>query len=300
MLKLTRVFVIALLVACISLVSSLTAYSAYIASGRYYFNYSNEQQRKWAVSLSYLDTSQCFMAALRSVANLQDNSALRINVYFKDLGATTTGKATITSAPVIYLNTVKLWDKLRWSAWGATLAHETSHVLFLQYTRAWKWNYSGSHANMIYYMAFLTESLAWYTGRMLCIYGDQYSAATVRANLKNEYSKTGKILSMYQTAYYYRNGGYSAQVQWQLMAQGYFFVQYLGNSRLGKLLYLLRQRSAVPGKYLLSTNYNTVRLSFETAFYKTYGKYCNAGGIYTTNYKDPKYLMGIFWANWYK
>jgi len=270
-----------------------------------YYNiyYYNSAQYGWARSLSaYL--SKSFWAAKTTIGYDARNG--KMNIYFYSQRDGTLGYM-YGGRQNIYLNRYYFTS---YNTWGSVTAHETAHVLFYNYTGAVNWNGSST---MIYYRTFLTEALSWYAGDYVYNYYSYTSSSAysqIRANLKYYSGKTGYTLSWYGAGYYYRvgtsNGYLMNQTIWQLDAVGW----YLTGGRLTssspyvqKLLYAMRVYSSYPGYYLRSANLSTAQSYFEYSFKYAYGRYANAGWIYTGSangaYKNTAYLYGDFWYYFY-
>jgi hypothetical protein len=293
--RVSRTLLIATLAACVGMAGALNADSAYYTAGQYRFNYTTQSQLNLAKEIGKY-ASYCKAAALLSVGGRQGYTGLiDVNMFYSTgnwAGQYTWGSTKID------LNVKYSYKYTTGAKWGSVLAHETSHLFFYKYIGADTWN---SNTNILYYRTFLTESLAWYAGEVAYAYGPRYSAATIKANLKY-YTKQAlgsNFLTFYGTGYYYRNGGYSNVVQWQLRAQGYFFVhQQGGYVKLTRLMDTLKIYSMYSDKYIRSSTYTTSRSYFEKAFQVAFGKLANAGGIYDSTCKKTTYLMGVFWYNW--
>jgi len=270
-----------------------------------YYNiyYYNSTQYSWAKSLSaYL--SRSFWAAKTTIG--YDARIGKMNIYFYSKVDGTLGYM-YGGYQNIYLNRNYFSS---YNKWGSVTAHETAHVLFYNYTGAVRWN---SSSNMIYYRTFLTESLSWYAGDYVYNYSSYTSSSAysqIRANLKYYFARTRSVIYWYGSGYYYKvgtsNSYLASQNIWQLKAIGW----YLTGGRLTssspyvqKLLYAMRVYSSYPGYYLRSASYDTARSYFESSFKYAYGRYANAGWIYTGSsngaYKNTAYLFGSFYYNFY-
>jgi len=276
------------------------AHSATYSTAYYNINYNNSTQHKWARGLApYL--SRAFWAAKTTIG--YDARLGKMNIYFSSarygLGWMYAGYQNI------YLSTPYFTS---YNMWGSVVAHESTHVLYYNYTKAHLWN-----QYIRYYDAFLTESLAWYAGNYVYNY-NRYTRSSayseIRANLKYYAQRTGAVMSWYHSGYYYVNGSsdsYLGQAIWQLSAIGWYLTNgqlTSSNSNLKSTLYRMRQFSSYAGYYLRSANYSTAQAYFEYAFRLGYGRYANAGWIYTgsTNgaYKSTTYLYGTFGNYFYK
>jgi len=197
---------------------------------------------------------------------------------------------------------------------AATLAHETSHLLFANYTYVSKW---WKKSNTMYYVAYtLTESLARFTGDQ-SFAGGQYSAAEIKTNLLY-YSNWAMVyagrtsmyvLSWRNLAYVYANATEIAktnpylveQALWQFQATGYF-LNYGYKDRccafLTKTLATLSSFGNTAGSYLQSSDPVTQLAYFEYSFYVGYGKYANST-LALGRASDRTYLYGDWFYKWY-
>jgi hypothetical protein len=290
--RVSRTLLIATLAACVGMAGALNADSAYYTAGVYRFKYATTADLDLAKAIGkYASHSRA--AAILSVGNRYGYSGfIDVNLTKQGingiLGSATPGKTQIT------LNTSYNFTGAKW---GSTLAHETSHVYFYQYIGAVKWNAS---TDMLYCRTFLTESLAWYAGEVAYADGPRYSASVIKSNLKKftvQELGPGGFMTFFGTGYHYKNGGYfGSTTQWQLRAQGYFFVNQLGGT--AKLMEKLRHYTSYAGSYILSSTYTTAYYYFELSFKEAYGKLANANGIYDFKCQNQNYLMGVFWYNW--
>lgn len=277
------------------------AQSAIYSTTYYNIYYYNTTQYNWAKALgAYLN--RAFWAAKTTIG--YDARVGKMNIYFYSKADGSLGYM-YGGQQNIYLNRYYFttYDK-----WGSVTAHESAHVLFYNYTKANYWN-----SNLIYYRTFLTEALSWYAGDYVYNYSKYTSSSAysqIRSNLKYYYGLTKTTISWYGSGYYYKvgtsNSNLSAQNIWQLRAIGY----YLTGGRLTtsspyvqQLLYAMKVYSSYAGSYLRSATYSTARSYFEYSFKYAYGRYANAGWIYTGSsngaYKNTAYLYGSFWYSFY-
>lgn len=275
------------------------AHSATYSTTYYTIYYNNSTQYQWAKGLApYL--SRSFWAAKTTIG--YDARLGKMNIYFsKDrygLGWMYGGYQSIYLS-IPYFTSYNMW--------GSVVAHETAHVLYYNYTKAHLWNQS-----LGYYDAFLTESLAWYAGDYVYNYNKYTTSSAysrIRANLKYYADRTGRVMSWYQSGYYYVNGSGDnlGQAAYQLSAIGWYLTggrltsssPYLKNT-----LSRLRQFGSYAGYYLRSANSSTARTYFEYAFKLSYGRYANTAWQYTGSsngaYRSTSYLYGTFWNYFYK
>jgi hypothetical protein len=253
-----------------------------------YFNiiYDNATEYGWARSLAtYLN--EAFRAARTVVGYDSRKGAITIDFYNKKDGY---GGYIYGGQQTIYLNRYYFST---YAKWGATVAHETAHILFYNYTNAHYWG-----SSLLHYRTFLTEALSWYTGDVVYRYGSRYSESTVKANLKYYTNQTGYYMSWYGAGYYYRNGSGASLVQsiWMMDAIGYFLTGGLTSSSSSKVRSLLtslrNQASSLQGGSASA---------FESAFKTAYGYYANSAWQYTgtSDFKNTSYLYGQWWKRFY-
>jgi len=302
----TRWLVVAGLVVCLSAMA-VPGSHAYLWTGNSYYNvsYTNSPYSSYISKFSYY-LNESFRSAYRVLGNR--GYLGKITIYFYYEGPASNGTYTVANAPIgqqtINLNTYAI-SKMLGSAIGATIAHETSHILFCNYVNGKYWH--NTSTNMWYYYYMFTESLARYTGDQSYLYGKRYSTSTIKTNLKYYASKTKLIISWYGVGNYYYNlktitdSNLVQQVLWQFQAMGYYFTNGYWNMGYGPLvttLYYMRAYSSTSGLYLRSSTYTTCRTYFEYSFYKGYGYRANAGWIYGT-YNNTSYLYGRWYYLWY-
>jgi hypothetical protein len=153
------------------------------------------------------------------------------------------------------------------------------------------------------YERFLTESLAHYAQHMVYAYGERYSPSKVAYMINRSWHYINKVMSFYDTAYYYYNStneNWVGHASLQFIGQGYFFAHTYGYNKLGILMDKLRAYSLVAHKYLMDPNISLAERSFEKCFYLAYGKYANARWIYPGSHYNRAYLYGDFWFLYYQ
>jgi hypothetical protein len=301
MTRYTKALLVVVLVASVGLVGVLSADAAgyyYYGSTIYRYYWTTTAQYNLAKAIAPYGYAANRAALVSMGGRNVTTSAYWLTIKFYYQVSNTLGYMN-WGGHDINLNTYYTFSGAKW---GGVLAHETSHILFFDYTKALNWNRS-----LLPYIDFLTESMAFYAGDMVYTYGNRYSASYVKTQLKSYAASNKFTVSFYGTGYYYRNGGqYFNQSWWQLHAQGYYFAN--GNttayySRLSNLMYYLRYYAQWSGYYLRSSSFSTAQSYFEYSFYQAYGKRANAGWIYTgsTNgaYKNTAFLYGDFWYKWY-
>jgi hypothetical protein len=252
---------------------------------------------------AYLNES--LLSAYRVLGN--NGWAGKINIRFYQKAAAGNGTIEVANAPwaqnLVNINTVAISN---WSGAqiGATIAHETSHILYNNYTRESVWAGKSQAASLYSYM--LTESLARFTGDVAYAYGSRYSAATIKQQLKNYAAQTNNVYSWFRTIYNYTQLSTLSQAAvqqtlWQFQAMGYYLTggnRTSGNPYLVKTIYALRIFGSYNGQYLASTNGGVAQTYFEYAFKYGYGCYANAAWQLGT-YNNSGYLYGKFFAQWY-
>lgn len=137
--------------------------------------------------------------------------------------------------------------------YGATVAHETGHVLFFHETNIqnrYSWDTVGGSE-----WTWITESLSYYIGDVAYPYGSQYSKAQL-SSIYSYYSQNGKLKeSWYHTGRNYKLGANSSLTLVQLDTIGKFLVDTGGLSAVQAAV-----RNLAAGD------------SFDTAFSKAFGK----------------------------
>lgn len=296
--------IVALAMLAVSFVIPPSA-AAYVWTGNQYYNivYQNSTQYQYVTRVrNYLN--EAFLSAYRVLG--KQGWAKKITINFYQKAAAANGTIEYGNAPsgqnLINLNITALGSDSG-AKIGSIIAHETSHILYCNYTRETSWIRSQA-AYLYSYM--LTESLARFTGDVAYAYGNRYSAAKIKSNLKYWVNQTGKVFSWYQTAANYvalskLSKPMVQQTLWQFQAIGHFltggFTQY-GNPYLLKTLYALKVYGSYPGSYLASSNGNTAAVYFENSFKYGYGMAANGAWQYGT-YKNTNYLYGRFFYLWY-
>lgn len=287
--------VVSLALVVVMTVGTITAQAYIYRVGKFdiYFTSYTSSDYGWAKSLaSYVP--EAWRAAYTVIGNQTLNGQMQVRFYSTKnnvLGYMYSGTQNI------YLNR---YNFSSYAKWGGTLAHETSHVLFFNYTKATTWN-----SGLAHYRTFITETLARYTGDVAYAYGSRWSAATVKANLKyyNQKAFGSNKCNWYSMGYYYTYGsGNSLNTAiWGQAAAGYYLTGGLirsTSSRVANLMYYMKVYSSYAGSYLRSSNYSTAQAYFENAFKYAYGYYANAGLIYG-GITNTNYLMGKFYYQWY-
>jgi hypothetical protein len=286
--------VVSLALVVVMTVGAITTQASIYRVGKFDIYYYNNTDYGWARSLgSYV--SEAWRAAYTVIGNQTLNGQMQVRFYSTNnniLGYMYSGTQNI------YLNRYKFSS---YANWGGTLAHETSHVLFYNYTKAVYW--TASYMNN--YRTFITETLARYTGDVAYAYGDKLSAATTKYYLKyfNKLAFGSGKLNWYSMGYYYTYGSGNSLLAaiYGQMATGYYLTGGLTNStssRVANLMYYMKVYSSYAGSYLRSSNYSTAQAYFEGAFKYAYGYYANAGLIYG-GITNTNYLMGKFYYQWY-
>jgi hypothetical protein len=211
-----------------------------------------------------------------------------------------------SSGTYVNLNTNYLKEQ-PYAAWGSTVAHETAHIMFFNYTKADRWN-----SSLYNHMTFLTEALSWFAGD--CVYGwadhktpGAFSESYIKAQVKHYSALYGKEFSWYDTGKVYANSSSDRDLQlaiWNLRAIGTFLTddnRTATSSNLKTLLTTLRSSenqlsgSGVTSKQAIS--------AFEEAFKTAYGKYANSDWKLTgkeTATGDISYLYGDFYKRFYQ
>lgn len=233
---------------------------------------------------------------------------LNIKLYQSDDGAYGyMNPSRDVSGTYVYLNTSYLKD-LPYAAWGSTVAHETAHIMFFNYTKADGWN-----SGLSSYTTFLTEALSWFAGD--CVYGwadhqtsGSYSASYIKAQVKHYSTLYGKTFSWYDTGHVYANpSSSSSDLQlaiWNLRAIGSFLTddnRTSAGSNLKTLLSTLRSSESQLSGY--GTTSKQAISAFEEAFKTAYGKYANSDWKLTgstTASGDTSYLYGDFYKRFYQ
>jgi len=311
----TRWLAVVGLVVCLSAMAVPSTHG-YLWTGNSYYSvsYTDSSYSSYISKFSYY-LNESFRSAFRVLGNRGNLGKITIYFYYK--APASNGTYEVANAPVggqtINLNTYAI-QNMAGNEIGATIAHETSHILFCNYVNGKYW-YNTS-TQMWYYYYMLTESLARFTGDQSYLYGaksggkwvQKYSASYIRLQLLNfSYLSSEKILSWYGAGYYYNNLSTVTdtylvqQVLWQFQAMGHYFTNgnwNMGYKPLMYTLYYMRAYASKDGVYLRSSNYSTCRCYFEYAFYKGYGYYANAGWIYGAYY-NTNYLYGKWWYQWY-
>jgi hypothetical protein len=209
-------------------------------------------------------------------------------------------------ANTVYLNTNYLKD-LTYAAWGDTVAHETAHILFFNYTKAQNWS-----SRLTYYTDFLTEALSHFAGD--CVYGYAdgvnpagYSQSYIAAQVKFYAAKLGTTYSWYDAGYHYYNATSQDELdfaKWNLRAIGSFLAEDIRTGTSSKLKTLLTTLRNDTGLLSWSPNSTTTSVShFEAAFKTAYGKYANSAWQYTGSTKaktDTAYLYADFYKRFYQ
>jgi hypothetical protein len=248
--------------------------------------YRNATELEWAKALStYLEES--YGAAKKVIGYDARRGKLNINFYNRKDGS---GGFMYGGLQNIWLNRYYFSN---YESWGSVVAHETAHVFFYNYTKAFAWNWKLAN-----YTTFLTESLSWYAGSVVYKYGEMYSEATVKANLQYYYGKTNTILSWYDAGYYYRkaSGDKTTQAKWQLLSMGYFLTGgATGEAAANVKTLLTTLRTSF--RYLM--NWKSSINAFENSFKKAYGYSANSRWQ-LGKYDDTNYLYGQFYARFYQ
>lgn len=287
--------VVSLALVVVMTVGTISAQASIYRIGKFDIYYYNTTEYGWARSLaSYV--GEAWRAAYTVIGNQTLNGQMQVRFYSTKnnvLGYMYSGTQNI------YLNR---YNFSTYAKWGGTLAHETSHVLFFNYTKAVYW--TASYMN--HYRTFITETLARYTGDVAYAYGSRWSAATVKYNLKyyNKLVYGTNVMSWYGMGYYYTygSGNYLNTAIFGQAAAGYYLTGGLTkttSSRVASLMYYMRVYSSYAGSYLRSSNYSTAQTYFENAFKYAFGYYANAGLIYDKTGKNTNYLFGKFYYLWY-
>ncbi len=207
----------------------------------------------------------------------------------------------------VFLNTLYMSAFPSYAAWGGTIAHETAHIMFYNYTKAYNWS-----SSLWYYTTFLTEALSHYAAD--CVYGwadkttpATYSAAYIKAQVKYYAAKLGTTYSWYDVGYYYSNATTQDQLdfaKWNLRAIGSFLAEDIRSGSSSKLLNLLTTLRNDQSLLSWSPNSKTLAVSkFEAAFKTAYGKYANSAWQYTgskTAATDTSYLYADFYKRFYQ
>jgi hypothetical protein len=312
-------FFAAVLIAC-SLGLQVTNLTVALASTKYDL-YSTQYYNIWynsadSAGIEYAKgiepyLGKAYNAALSVIGNdyryPSQQGKLNIKLYQSDDSSYGyMSPARDSSGTYVNLNTYYLKD-YPYAAWGSTVAHETAHIMFFNYTKADRWN-----SALLNYSTFLTEALSWYAGD--CVYGwadhktsTPYSAAYIRSQVKHYSALYGKEFSWYDTGKAYADVSSDGDLQlaiWNLRAIGSFLTddkRTETSSNLKTLLTTLRNSetqlcgSAVTSKEAIS--------AFEEAFKTAYGKYANSNWKLTgraTATSDVSYLYGDFYKRFYQ
>jgi hypothetical protein len=304
--RFSHVFLIAAFVALLGDVVGLSAeaatyYQPRYIYGAYHYRYYVKSVFEQTLA-KYVDkyTQEARRAALVSVAQRNSYNGW-INVcFYKDARSRYKGymkeKDTTVYLNLAYSQSVQLW--------GGIIAHETSHIFFYQYTKAYLWS------QLKFYKNFVGESLAYYAGEMVYKYGPKYSFSVVKAHAEYYRLRNGRgggAPTFWETGNIYVMGTSNVnvynQVVWQLAGQGYYFATDSLNESsngLSKLLYNFRYYSSYPGKWLLSTDASKALGQFEYAFYFAYDhRFANSMGKMGSGLLDTDYLLGDFLKKFY-
>jgi hypothetical protein len=278
-------------------------YSGSQVYGNYRFYWQTAQQKSWIDQMWKLGYITEDFRAASSVIGYKPANPINVKFYSSADGTGGWGGADIL------INTYYGGD-VKW--WGQAIAHETTHVLFAQYTKFEYWDWTGSAQSQNYqtmqqYAYTLSESLAMYTGSCAYAYGPKYSKKDLSTQISS-YLKYGDRMPTSLLTYdkFYMNyitkadptaqdtGYYNLSI-WKLTAFGHYLNNFSGNSanKVQKLMSLLHGSGTAAG--LNSTNFAASQSSFENAFKQAYGTYSNIGLIYWTT--GSKYLysgVGIY------
>jgi len=256
--------------------------------------------------------SKAYNAALSVIGfdyrNPDQQGKLNIKLYNSQDGAygyMAPSKTAIGST--VFLNTYYLKDQ-SYGAWGNTVAHETAHIMFFNYTNAGKWN-----PGLWNYTTYLTEALSWYAAD--CVYGwadrktsSTISASYIRSQIKFYSNVFNKNFSWYDTGLAYADPHSQVDLSfsaWNLRAIGSFLTDDLRTGTAPKvktLLTTLRNNEASLSNQSFSESKNSIA-KFEDAFKTAYGKYANSAWQFTGP-RGPKadttYLYGDYYKQFYK
>ena len=266
----------AALVLCVMLVvssvgSAVASSSSYMSTTYYKIYYGSYSSVATALANSvYLNAA--YTAASGVIGYSTSN---KINIYFYSSPSSSTLGYTYAGQETIYINLYKgsSTSSSVLAAYGSTIAHETGHVLFFDYTKL--------QNSYTYNVTWLTEALSYYIGDVAYAYGSKYSKSTISSYL-NYYSSSGKTKqSWYTTGKNYYNGSVGGMEWYQLHAIGYFLENYgSGSTSVKNLLTYLHNGT-----------------DFETAFSKAYG--LSTGDTSTTTSSSTNTLYSKYYYYWY-
>ncbi len=227
-------------------VAALAASS--VKSTTYYNIYYDQWQGVADAMGTYLDAA---FTTARDVLGYDNGSNGKIEIHFySDPGSSTLGY-TIPGSNSFYLNLThgSSTSDSYLRDYGATAAHETSHVLFFHETRV---NMSSGDAAAY---TWLTEAISYYVGDVVYSYGDKLSKSALGSYLSSYSSNGSKKVSWWTSGDNYKNGSYSALDLVQLESIGLYLDSLKGWSGIQSVLTYLSQGNSV-----------------DSAFQKVYGK----------------------------
>lgn len=203
----------------------------------------------------------------------------KIDIYFYSEPDSSTSGYTYIGDNALYLNIRGGADTSSdWlSDYGATVSHETSHVLFEHKTGMGS-VYSPSQVGF-YAVTWLTESIAFYTSEVAYTYGARYSKSTLGYNLMLVSGDGANRTSWWGTGYNYQTGWYTSLDLIQLYSIGAFLIADGGGSSLARL-----------------TSSMAASKDFEGAFMDTYGMYT---GQFSTDSGDKVGTLYSEYLNYY-
>ncbi|MFC1835726.1 hypothetical protein ACFL2Q_13485 [Thermodesulfobacteriota bacterium] len=183
----------------------------------------------------------------------------------------------------LYNETIKIWAGTRVNErtvrnYATCLAHETSHLMFMNSTKLyqndWFWNSSSSG---FYWVNYLTEALAYYTGGCYYRFGPRYSKSTIRSRIR------GYNVPWATTGYRYVRGGFTSQDWWQFHAIGWFLTHHSGGlKRVHNFIRDLR-------------TYRKSSYVFDYAYSRSYGKIAYH---WSNDRYDSRYLYYRYYWYW--
>ncbi len=286
-----------------------------------YINYSTQHYNVWydqgeANGLSYAKgiepyLGKAYNAALSVIGTdyRRPSQQGKLNIKFYDSDDGAYGYMSPSDswrATTVFLNTNYLKDQ-HYGAWANTVAHETAHILFFNYTNAAKWNPS-----LWNHTTFLTEALSWYAAD--CVFGwadrrtsDTLSATYIRSQIKFYAGDLNRKISWAECGNIYNNPKSQSDLVfsvWNLRAIGSFLTddsRTSGSSKLTTLLWYLKLNEAnLSGFGRLSDE--RALSTFEEAFKTAYGKSANSSWQLGTpeSLTNSRYLYEDYYKYIYK